>query len=399
MPKYSFLLLSIVLMNTAVAPAQEPAVPGIRTKQKLTILSANDGYVHRRPNPDAKADKKLVTPDSITVIHLGPDHPPIVKTVYGTVPNTIAGAPYMAMTGDGHYGFVTCQSGAHDPDSPDLLSVIDLSDADLKVVQTIRLPNPKMALMHPDGRRLLVPYATGIQVFEMRAGRLELIKDNQTDFRLGSIAITPKGDRIVSQGTRKGGKTAVHVFSYRDGVVEYQSEVKIQAGLPDWDGPFAFRFTPDGRRLVIPNGSGSPSKGKLDPVFIADMALDPPTVTEVIPQVADGIESVAVHPSGRFAVLSGLDDTPRAAVHQANSHLAVVDLTSKPARLLYHLPVESLPEGIEFTPDGTQLFVQLTYAHRIAVLDVDGFMLKRSPFVIRVGHGPSSMAIGPTFMK
>src|SRR5262245_13494677 len=176
--KYSSLLLSIMVMNTAAALAQEPAVPGIRTKQKLTILSANDGQLHRRPNPDAKADKKLVTPDSITVIHLGPDHPPIVKTVYGTVPNTIAGAPYMAMTGDGHYGFVTSRSGPHDPEDPDLLSVIDLADAELNVVQTIKLPNPKMALVHPDGRRLLVPYDTGIQVLEMRAGKLELLKDN-----------------------------------------------------------------------------------------------------------------------------------------------------------------------------------------------------------------------------
>lgn len=381
------------------ASAQELAIPGIRTKQRLTILSANDGYVHRRPNPDPKAEKKLVTSDSITVIHLGPDHPPIVKTVYGTVPHTIAGAPYMAMTGDGHYGFVTCRSGSHDPEAPDLLSVIDLSDPDLKVVQTLKLLNPAMALMHPDGRRLLVPNDAGIHVFEMRAGRLELVKDNPTPFRLGGIAITPKGDRIAGHGTKKGEKLAVHIFSYQDAAVTYQSEVKIQAGLPDWDGPFAFRFTPDGNRLVIPNGFGSPSKGKLDPVFIADLTQTPPTVTEVIPQVADGIESVAVHPSGRFAVLSCLDDTPRAGVHQANSHLAVVDLTSKPARLLYHLPVESLPEGIEFTPDGTHLFVQLTYAHRIAAFDVDGFMLKRSPFVLRVGHGPSSMAIGARFVK
>jgi hypothetical protein len=393
------LLLSGVLWHTVLASAQEPVAPGIRTKQRLTILSANDGYVHRRPNLDPKADKKLVTPDSITVIQLGPDHPPIVKTVYGTVPNTIAGAPYMAMTGDGHYGFVTCQSGSHDPDAPDLLSVIDLADPDLKVVQTIQLPHPKMALMHPDGRRLLVPYDAGLQVFEMRAGRLELLKDNRTDFPLGSIAITPKGDRIASQGTRKGEKRAVHIFGYKEGVIDYQSEVKIRAGLPDWDGPFAFRFTPDGRRLVIPNGAGTPSKGKLDPVFIADMTLNPPTVTEAIPQVADGIESVAIHPSGKFAVFSCLDDTPRAAVHQANSHLAVVDLTAKPAQLLYHLPVESLPEGIEFTPDGTQLFVQLTYAHRIAMFDVDGLMLRRSPFVLRVGHGPSSMAIGPRWRK
>jgi len=397
--KYASLLFSIVVLNTALASAQEPDVPSIRTKQRLTILSANDGQIHRRPDPDAKADKKVVTPDSITVIHLGPDHPPIVKTVYGTVPNTIAGAPYMAMTGDGHYGFVTSRSGTHEPKAPDILSVIDLADADLKVVQTIKVPNPKMALMHPDGRRLLVPYDTGIQVFEMRSGRLELVKDNATEFRLGSIAITPKGDRIATACSKKGSKAAVHVFSYRDGVIEHLSEVKIKDGLPDWDGPFAFRFTPDGRRLIIPYGSGSPSKGKLDPVVIADMAMDPPTATEVIPQVADGIESVAIHPSGRFAVLSGLDDTPRGAIHQASSHLAVVDLTAKPARLLYHLPVESLPEGIEFTPDGTQLFVQLTYSHRIAVFDVDGFMLKRSPFVLRVGHGPSSMAIGPRFVK
>jgi hypothetical protein len=396
---YAFVLLSVVLLISGRVSAQEDTIPGIRTQQRLTLLSANDGYIHRRQSPDVPAAKKVVTRDSITVIHLGPDHPPIVKTVYGTVPNTIAGAPYMAMTGDGHYGFVTCQSGAHDPDAPDLLSVIDLADPDLKVVQTIKLPNPKMALMHPDGRRLLVPYATGIQVLEMRGGRLELVKDNPTDLRLGSIAITPKGDRIASQGRKKDGKQAVHIFNYRDGTITYEGEVKIKAGLPDWDGPFAFRFTPDGRRLVIPNGSGSPSKGKLDPVFVADMRLDPPTVTEVIPQVADGIESVAIHPSGRFAVLSCLDDTPRAAIHQANSHLAVVDLTSKPARLLYHLPVESLPEGIEFTPDGTQLFVQLTYAHRIAVFDVDGFMLRRSPFVLRVGHGPSSLALGRRFGK
>ena len=397
--KYLCLLLPLALLNAGRAVCQEAAVPGIRTRQRLTILSANDGLVHRRRGPDTRADKKDATPDSITVIHLGPDHPPIVKTVYGTVPNSISGPPYLAMTGDGHYGFVTSRSGSHEPEAPDRLSVIDLADPDLKVVQTVKLPRPKMALMHPDGRHLLVPSDAGIHVFEMRAGRLKLVKDNPTDVRLDSIAITPKGDRIASDGRKKGEKLAVHLFSYRDGTVAYQGQVKIRAGLPDWDGPFASRFTPDGRRLVIPNGFGGPSKGRLDPVFLADLTLDRPAVTEVIPQVADGIESVAVHPSGRFAVLACLDDSPRAAVHQANSHLAVVDLRSRPARLLYHLPVESLPEGIEFTPDGTQLFVGLTYAHRIAVFDVDGLLLKRSPFVLRVGHGPSSMAIGPRFGK
>ncbi len=133
-------------------------------------------------------------------------------------------------------------------------------------------------------------------------------------------------------------------------------------------------------------------------MFLADVLREPPAVTEVIPQVADGIEGVAVHLSGKFAVLSCLEDSPR-LVHQAYSHLAVLDLTHKPARLLYHLDVESLPEGMEFSPDGSQLFVGLTYAHRIAVFDVDGFRLQRSPYVLRVGHGPCAMALGPRFFR
>jgi hypothetical protein len=95
-----------------------------------------------------------------------------------------------------------------------------------------------------------------------------------------------------------------------------------------------------------------------------------------------------------MAVIACLEDVPWLAGSNY-SHLAVIDLTSKPARLLYDVNVESFPEGIEFTPDGSQLFVQLTSANHIAVFDIEGFMLKRSPFVIRVGHGPSSMALGP----
>ena len=54
----------------------------------------------------------------------------------------------------------------------------------------------------------------------------------------------------------------------------------------------------------------------------------------------------------QFAVLSRLEDSPR-LVHPAYSHLAVIDLSSK-ARLLYHLDSESLPEGMEFSPDSGQ---------------------------------------------
>src|SRR5262245_58052124 len=165
-------VMFLTLCAPAVGTAQDETTPWIRSKQRLTILSANDGQVHLRINPDAKPDLKKVTADSITVIHLGPDHPPIVKTVYGTVPNTISGPPYMAMTGDGRYGFITSRKIKQEPDAPEIVSVIDLASADLKVIQTVPLADPRMAVMHPDGKHLLIPYDTGIRVFAMRADRL-----------------------------------------------------------------------------------------------------------------------------------------------------------------------------------------------------------------------------------
>jgi hypothetical protein len=372
---------------------QESAAPYLTSRKPLTILSGNDGLMHARTGTNAK-----VTSDSITVVHLGPDHPPIVKTVYGTVPNTISGAPYMAMTGDGRYGFVTSRKLPHEPGVPEIVSAIDLASPELTVVSTAELTNPKMAAMHPDGKHLLVPYDTGVRVFEMRDGRLEVVKDTPTEVRLYGMAVSPKGDLIAGNGKLPDGKLSVFVFDYAEGAVGKHREVKIAEGLPGWDGPYAVRFAHDGRRLLIPNGGHVGSKGTLSGIYIADVESESPTVTEIVPQVADGIEGVAVHPSGKLAVFSCLEESPR-VVQPSYSHLAVVDLGSKPARLLYHLDVDSIPEGMEFSPDGTQLFVGLTYAHRIVTFDVDGFHLRRSPYVIRTGHGPVSMAIGPRFHK
>jgi DNA-binding beta-propeller fold protein YncE len=215
-----------------------------------------------------------------------------------------------------------------------------------------------------------------------------------------SMDISPKGDRIVAcvASALGGDNIGVHVFTYQDGVIEHQHEVQVPRGMPAFDMPFSMRFSPDGKRVLVPNGGGGGTKGRLDDVLSVDMTLDPPAVTEVIPQVADGIESLAFHPKGHMAVIACLEDLPWLAA-SAYSHLAVIDLTSKPARVLYDVSVDAFPEGIEFSPDGSQFFVQLTAANHVVVFDVDGFLLKRNPFVIRVGHGPSSMAIGPRFVK
>ena len=49
-----------------VLAAHDPATPWIKTRQRLTILSANDGQSHLRLNADMKLDRDYVTKDSIT---------------------------------------------------------------------------------------------------------------------------------------------------------------------------------------------------------------------------------------------------------------------------------------------------------------------------------------------
>jgi DNA-binding beta-propeller fold protein YncE len=390
--------LAALIAATGPAAAQNTAAPWITTREPLTLFSANDGDTHLRVDDAMRQDRVNVTEDSITVIHLGPDHPPVVKTVYGTVPNSITGSPYIAMSRDGRYGFVTSNAAGLSAGEPEnLLSVVDLASDDLAVIQKVEIPRPSMVDVHPDGR-VIVSCATGFQVFEIRDGKLVLFRDNKTTVLPGgSIDISPKGDRIVATqrggGGGGGGGGRVQVYSYRDGVIEHAAEVQIKAGLPGFRQPFSPRFSPDGRRAIVLNGGGTGTKGSLDEVLSVDMTLNPPTVTEVIPQVADGMEGVAFHPKGHMVVVACLEET-RMRAHLTYSHLAVIDLTSRPMRLMYYLDVEAIPEGIEFTPDGTQLFVGLTSANRYAVFDVDRFLLTRSPFVMRVGHAPSAAALG-----
>jgi DNA-binding beta-propeller fold protein YncE len=398
--------------------------PYLTTNQPLTLVSANDGRTLVQRDSQGLFDKtRLPAQDSLTVIHLGPDHPPIVKTVYNTVPNTILGSPYMAISTDGRYGFVVNHSWRGPPYSdywPELtklpaeqadgLTVVDLSSSELPVIGRVALPPyPLMVVAHPDGEQVIVLSGTKFFVITMKDGRPLIASTSDSPVVGISLALSPAGDKIVVTGFMGDrfpadlpapGKITAHLFSLSSGKIVYLHEIGIQEGLPyKFSGAFSPRFSPDGKRVLVLNGSGWGGKGSLDDVLSVNMGIEPPQVTEVIPQVGDGLESLAFHPSGKFAVISCLESIALVNALTSYSHLAVIDLTTKPARLLYHLPVEAVPEGIEFTPDGSQLFVGLTDAYRIAVFDVEGFMLKRSPFVIRVGHGPAALALGPRYMQ
>ena len=74
--------------------------PYLTTQTPITLFSTNDGEVNQlfQLTDEQTTDWELKTKDSFTIIHLGPDHPPIIRTIYDTVPCSILGTPTMAVS-------------------------------------------------------------------------------------------------------------------------------------------------------------------------------------------------------------------------------------------------------------------------------------------------------------
>ncbi len=363
--------------------------PFITSSVPLRIVSANDGNSLKWV-----WNSRSNLPDSITVIDLSPDAPPQTRTVSGTVPNTFAGDPKSAIVGSGRYAFVPNHSwGSEDKESANQVSVVDLESPNLTVIATIPLPPYSwQALAHPDGERAIIISDHKFHIFRIETGKPLLVSESEP-FHLyfTSFAINPEGTSIIATAADEltySASVELHLFSIVGDTIQHTTKIGIDPNAGEIDQPFAPRFSPDGSRVLVLNGLGIAIKPPLDAVLSVDMTVNPPLVTETIQNVAQGLESLAFHPSGKFAVITCIDGP-------YIGHLAVVDLTAPSMRILYYMPIEFVPQGIEFSPDGSMLFVQATTANHINVYKVDGMKLVKSPYVLRTGEGPASMALSP----
>jgi DNA-binding beta-propeller fold protein YncE len=367
------------------------AGPYLSTPQPTILFSANDGEA---PNLLEEGPNAAVPADSVTVIRLYPDRPPTGKTVAGTTNSTIVGTPHSAMVG--RFGIVTNHTVRGGPQvrpgdvrGNSQIAVVDLLSEDLAVTDRIETESGVwQAVAHPDGRRVIVALEDHLRVFALTdTGKLEEIARTATSGSVWTLALSPDGKTILAAMLEDfidwNGKM-VRFDLNRDSSLS--DPIAIESNGHFVEGPFSPRFAPDGKTALILNGWGV-ANGSMHDVLMVDMESN--RVIAVVSQVGDGLESLAYHPSGDFAVIACLNSYGGTF----SSQLAVIDLTSGTPQLLYHVPVERIPEGIEFTPDGSMLFVGTSHANQIAVFDVQGKMLVRSPFVLPTGFGPSAMGL------
>ena len=419
-PSLAVVLLAIRVTTDAIAED----LPYLTTQSPLTLVSSNDGEFAQTflKKPDGTTDWELKTKDSFTVIHLGPDHPPIIKTVYDTVPATIYGTPTMAMSNDGRFVVIANHDWRPDtmselqlPTSPqtnseltaamlqkhnltaqrsNLLSLIDLSKPDYPVAHRVLLDDqPIHILAHPDGKRYVVGATKRFYIYRIVNGKLMEVSRSPHNHGLPCFWLHPRGDRLIAtQGTPLSGEPAtVQWYSIENDKVRYLHEIKVKPGLSTelLETSYILRVSRDGNQALICQRSIGNGTDFCD-ILIADLTLKKPMITNVVKQVADGVESFAFHPNGKMAVATGLS--------RDHNCIAVLDIKSSPARLLYTLDAKGIGQGIEFTPEGDKLFVGSAIAGRIEVFDVTGdFELRKNPKFLNVGFGHNSLTIGPRY--
>jgi WD40 repeat protein len=420
-------LFPVVLLSLDLAiAAQADDRPYLTTQTPLTLVSSNDGEFNQifQLTEEQTTEWELQTKDSFTVIHLGPDHPPIIRTIYDTVPCSIAGTPTMAMSNDGRYALIANHSwrlgkmaNLQLPDGPqtnadltpellkqpkmaaqhaNMLSLIDLSTPDFRVVDRILLDDRAMnVLAHPDGKRFITGGDRNFYVHRIDHGKLVELSRNPQPHGLACFWIHPKGHRLIAtQGDPHTGNPAtVQWYSIHGDKIEHLSEVKVTSGVPTQllEGSFILRISPDGTKALICQRSLGNGIDHSD-ILIADLTLEKPAINAVVKQVSDGSESFAFHPNGKMAVAT--------ALNRDHNCIVVLDIASNPPRLLYTLDAKGMSQGIDFTPEGDKLFVGSAIAGRIEVFDVIGdYELRRNPKFLNVGFGHNSLTIGPRYQS
>ena len=380
-------VVGTALLCSACTPSNTSDAPYITSSESLRIVSANNG--------DALLSAWGGTrqfPDSLTVIDLSPNAPPLTRTVEDAAPNTHAGAPYTAVISDGRYAFIPNHGAVSaKKDTPSQITVIDLETETLSTIHTFDLPpHAWQAMSHPDDKRVIAISDHQFHVFGMEDGHPKLVSESEPfDLFFTSFAISPDRTSIIATAAERLDYTTsveLHLFELSGNSIRHVREIGIARDIGKIDQPFAPRFSPDGTRALVLNGLGIAGKPPLDAVLSIDMIATPPTVTDIIPDVAQGLESLAFHPSGKFAVVTCLDGP-------YTGHLAVIDLASPTMTILYYITVDAFTQGIEFSPDGSMLFVQSTKSNHINVYAVDGYKLTKHPYVLRTGEGPGSMAL------
>lgn len=357
------------------------------------VLSSNDGHTVQDDQKRLVAPRQMHS-DTISVIDVARYPPRITATV--EVPGSVVGPPTAAWVAkDESWAIVTsatkADAQAKDGLAPDdRVSVIDLTSRPPKITQSLTSGlGATTVRVSPDGTLALIANRTEgtVSVFSVAGKKLTAV--GKVD--LGNKGSLPSGIVFAHDGRHalltRGGDNMVSVLNI-DGSTVTVDPRPVTTGM----APYTMDVNGDGTLAVVSNmGRGD---GDQDSVSLIDLTSKPFRVVETV-GVPSGPEPMKLSPDGKFLAVGAEYGTTKPSSHPFHHDkglLTMFAVDGKTLRKLDQAPIGGWDEAIAFSRDGHTVLVQGMADREIYVFRWDGHRLSPGPSLVIKDAGPASFA-------
>jgi DNA-binding beta-propeller fold protein YncE len=360
--------------------------------QADVVLSSNDGH------SVMDASKTIVAPaqpgaDTITVIDVK-SYPPKIKATF-EAPGSVVGPPgAIWISKDESWGIVTSATKADAGvkggiGQDDRVAVFDLDSNPPKVVQSLNAgAGATQVRVSPDGALALVSNRTEgtVSVFSVKDKRLTSVGKVNT----GNDKSLPSAVVFVDDKNAlltRGGDNMVNVL-HIDGTTVTIDPRPITTGI----APYTMDINAAHTLAAVSNmGRGD---GDADSVSLIDLQSKPYRVVGSF-SVPSGPEPMKFSPDGRYLAIGAQNGSTKPSehpFHHDNGLIGLYEVDGQTLRKVAEAPVGAWAEATAFSRDGKTVLVQSMQDHAVEVFRWDGRTLTRGKSVPIAGAGPESFA-------
>lgn len=356
------------------------------------LLSSNDGHTVMDAQKNLVAANP-VGPDTLTLIDVS-RYPPTIKSTI-EVPGSVVGPPGAVwISPDESWAIVTSATkadpagkGGTGPD--DRVSVIDLTSNPPKIAQSLTSgAGATQVRVSPNGRLALIANrAEGtVSIFTVQDKRLTAAGKLDT----GNKASLPSAVVFVDDKTAlltRGGDNQVNVL-HIDGTTVTIDPRLLTTGI----APYTMDINAKHTLAAVSNmGRG---EGDEDSVSLIDLTSKPFRVVGTF-GVPSGPEPMKFSPDGKFVAVGAQNGTTKPPGHPFHHDTGLIGLYAVDGQTLHkvtQLPVGGWVEGVAFSRDGKTVLVQSMEDRMVEVFRWDGKTLTRGKKLPIKGAGPESFA-------
>jgi DNA-binding beta-propeller fold protein YncE len=333
-------------------------------------------------------------PDSISILNFE-TFPPKVEHL-ADVPNSVVGPPSnIAITRDGKLALIA-NSLKVDPGNPtnwmpeSFAHVLDLTVKPLRVVsKVVTGRQPSGISITPNGKLALVANrADGtVSVLAIRGKEVSPLGTVNVCLPAESasdVAISPDG-KLALVSAQKGGHLAVLKIAVETVTATGQK-------LSACGQPYRVAITPDGD-LALTAGQGYGNGMDRDAVTVIDLKSTPIRTVDYVP-VGSVPESLEISPDGQLLAVVVMNGSNLAATdpnHSQHGGLVLLARKGKSFSVVEEHAIGRIPEGVAFTPNGKHLVVQCHPDRELWIFAVQRGRLKDTRQRIKVPGFPSSL--------